>query len=168
MNNYYCKYPLWECTRTLSAVAQGIEKAELAIVNAKLVNVCTAEIQDNVGVAVARGRIAMVGDVSHCIGPDTKVIDAGGQYLAPGFLDGHIHVESSMLSVGEYARAVIPHGTVGIYMDPHEICNVLGIEGVLCMMEDAEGTPLKAMLTTPSCVPAVPGFEDTGSAVGIP
>lgn len=165
MQNYYCKAPLWECTRTLSAVAQGIEKAELVIINAKLVNVCTAEILPDTGVAVSCGRIAMVGDVSHCIGPNTTVIDAEGQYLAPGFLDGHIHVESSMLSAGEYARAVMPHGTVGIYMDPHEICNVLGIEGVLCLMEDAEGTPLKAMLTTPSCVPAVPGFEDTGSFV---
>ena len=165
MQNYYCKAPLWECTRTLSAVAQGIEKAELVIINAKLVNVCTAEILPDAGVAVSCGRIAMVGDVSHCIGPNTTVIDAEGQYLAPGFLDGHIHVESSMLSAGEYARAVMPHGTVGIYMDPHEICNVLGIDGVLCLMEDAEGTPLKAMLTTPSCVPAVPGFEDTGSFV---
>ncbi len=71
-----------------------------------------------------------------------------------------------MISVGEYARAVIPHGTTGIFMDPHEICNVLGLEGVKCMVEDAKRTPLKAMVTTPSCVPAVPGFEDTGSSVG--
>ena len=117
-------------------------------------------------VAVAEGRIAMVGDCSHCIGPDTRVVDAKGQYLAPGFLDGHIHVESSMMGVGAYAKAVIPHGTVGIYMDPHEICNVLGLDGVKCMLEDAKRTPLKAMLTTPSCVPAVPGFEDTGSFIG--
>ena len=71
-----------------------------------------------------------------------------------------------MIGAGEYARAVLPHGTVGIYWDPHEVCNVLGLEGVQVMMEDAARTPLKAMVTTPSCVPAVPGFEDTGAAVG--
>ena len=71
-----------------------------------------------------------------------------------------------MMSAGEYARAVIPHGTTGIYMDPHEICNVLGLPGVKCMLDDAARTPLKAMMTTPSCVPAVPGFEDTGSHIG--
>lgn len=71
-----------------------------------------------------------------------------------------------MLSVGEYAKAVVPHGTVGIYPDPHEICNVLGLDGVRCMIDDAGRTPLKCMFVTPSCVPAVPGFEDTGSFVG--
>lgn len=71
-----------------------------------------------------------------------------------------------MLSVGEYAKAVVPHGTVGIYPDPHEICNVLGLDGVRCMIDDAKRTPLKCMFVTPSCVPAVPGFEDTGSFVG--
>ncbi|MBQ8585393.1 MAG: adenine deaminase [Butyricicoccus sp.] len=166
MLNHFCAQPLWEVSRTLSLVAGGSVKADIVITNAKLVNVCTHEILENTSVAIAKGRIALVGDAAHCIGPDTEVIDAAGQYIAPGFLDGHIHVESSMLSVGEYARAVVPHGTVGIYMDPHEICNVLGLDGVRCMMDDAAGTPLKAMLTTPSCVPAVPGFEDTGSFIG--
>ena len=166
MINKFCKTPLWECSQTLSAVAGGAAPAELVIKNAKLVNVCTREIQDNISVAIACGRIALVGDAQHCIGPDTQVIDAQGQYLAPGFLDGHIHVESSMMGVGEYARSVVPHGTAGIYMDPHEIYNVLGMDGIKAMLEDAKRTPLKAMLTTPSCVPAVPGFEDTGSFVG--
>ncbi len=166
MINTFCKKPLWEVSQTLAAVAGGSVPADMVITHARLVNVCTHEIQEDISVAVSCGRIAMVGDVSHCIGPDTKVIDAEGHYLAPGFLDGHIHVESSMMGVGGYAKAVIPHGTVGIYMDPHEICNVLGLEGVKCMLADAERTPLKAMLTTPSCVPAVPGFEDTGSFIG--
>ncbi|MDR0513574.1 MAG: adenine deaminase, partial [Coriobacteriaceae bacterium] len=94
-----------------------------------------------------------------------RVIDAQGHYLAPAFLDGHIHVESSMLSASQYARAVVPHGTAGIFWDPHEVCNVLGFEGVKLMSQDAKRTPLKAMITMPSCVPAVPGFEDTGSAI---
>lgn len=166
MINTFCKHPLWEVSQTLAAVAGGRQSADLVITNANLINVCTHEIQSNISVAVACGRIALVGDASHCIGPDTKVIDAQGKYLAPSFLDGHIHVESSMISAGEYARAVIPHGTSGIYMDPHEICNVLGLDGVRCMLDDAARTPLKAMMTTPSCVPAVPGFEDTGSFIG--
>lgn len=166
MINTFCKKPLWECSQTLSAVAQGREPADLVIKGAKLVNVCTAEIRQNIDVAISSGRIAYLGQADHCIGENTQVIDAQGQYIAPGFLDGHIHVESSMMGAGEYARAVVPHGTTGIYWDPHEVCNVLGLDGVKVMAEDAARTPLKAMITTPSCVPAVPGFEDTGSFVG--
>lgn len=166
MINNFCKKPLWECSKTLAAVAQGQKPADVVIRDAKLVNVCTAEIQEGIDVAIAQGRIAYLGSAEHCIGESTQVIDAQGQYIAPGFLDGHIHVESSMMGVGEYARAVVPHGTTGIYMDPHEICNVLGLDGVKVMDEDAHRTPLKTMITTPSCVPAVPGFEDTGSFVG--
>lgn len=166
MINNFCKKPLWECSKTLAAVAQGQKPADVVIRDAKLVNVCTAEIQEDIDVAIAQGRIAYLGSAEHCIGESTQVIDAQGQYIAPGFLDGHIHVESSMMGVGEYARAVVPHGTTGIYMDPHEICNVLGLDGVKVMDEDAHRTPLKTMITTPSCVPAVPGFEDTGSFIG--
>jgi adenine deaminase len=166
MKNHFSRFPLWEVGRTLSAVAAGREPADTVVKNAALVNVCTGEILKGTDIAISMGRIALVGDASHCVGDKTAVLDAEGQYLAPGFLDGHIHVESSMMGVGEYARAVIPHGTVGIYMDPHEICNVLGLRGVELMCEDAARTPLKAMVTTPSCVPAVPGFEDTGSFVG--
>lgn len=165
MYNKFCKKQLWECSRDLSATAMGNIPAEVVITNAKLVNVCTKEIMEDVSVAIHSGRIALVGDASHCIGEGTQVIDAQGMYIAPGLLDGHIHIESSMLSPGEYARAVVPHGTTGIYYDPHEICNVLGFEGVELMMKDAEKTPLKAMLTVPSCVPAVPGFEDNGAVI---
>ena len=129
-------------------------------------NVCTGEVQEGIDVAIAEGRIAYLGTADHCVGEGTRIIDAEGQCIAPGFLDGHIHVESSMMGAGEYARAVVPHGTTGIYWDPHEVCNVLGLDGVRLMAEDARRTPLKAMITTPSCVPAVPGFEDTGSSIG--
>ena len=166
MVNKFCASPLWEVTQTLSSVAQGFKHADSVITGANLVNVCTGEILPDTDVAISCGRIALVGDAKHCIGEDTRVIDAQGQFIAPGFLDAHVHVESSMLSVGEYAKAVIPHGTVGIFMDPHEICNVLGLKAVACMAEDAKRTPLKTMITIPSCVPAVPGFEDTGSFVG--
>ena len=166
MLNKFCKKPLYEVTRTMAKVAMGVEKAELVIRNARLVNVCTAEIQEGIDVAIAEGRIALVGDASHCIGEKTRVIEANGQYIAPGFMDAHIHVESAMISCGEYARAVVPHGTTGIFMDPHEICNVCGPEGVKYMIEDAGRAPLKCMANAPSCVPAVAGFEDTGSHIG--
>ena len=166
MLNRFCKKTLYEVTRKLAQVAMGAEKADLVIQNARLVNVCTAEIQEGMDVAVSEGRIALIGDASHCVGENTAVIDARGQYIAPGFMDAHIHVESSMISVGEYARAVVPHGTTGIFMDPHEICNVCGPDGVKAMIRDAKRTPLKAMSNVPSCVPAVAGFEDTGSHIG--
>lgn len=165
MYNKFCKKQLWECSQNLSLVALGKLPADLVIKNARLINVCTKEIMENTDVAVHSGRIALVGDASHCIGDATKVIDAEGMYIAPGLLDGHIHIESSMLSASEYARAVIAHGTIGIYYDPHEICNVLGFKGVQLMMGDAARTPLKAMLTLPSCVPAVPGYEDNGATI---
>ena len=166
MVNEYCRVPQWEATRTLAAVAQGLEKAELVVRDAKLVNVCTGEVLPHTDVAVAAGRIAYVGEsAEHCIGPDTQVIEAAGAYLAPGLLDGHIHVESSMMTLRAFAGAVVPHGTAGIYMDPHEICNVLGARGVDLMLGEAACTPLKAMLTMPSCVPAVTGFEDTGASI---
>lgn len=166
MFNMFKDAPLWEVSKDLSAVAMGFQGADTVITNAQLINVCTKEIIPHVDVAIVKGRIALVKDAKHCIKQHTIVIDAEGKYIAPGFLDGHIHVESSMMSVSEYAKAVVPHGTVGIYMDPHEICNVLGMDGVRYMIEDGRNTPLKNMVTMPSCVPAVPGFEDTGAFIG--
>ena len=166
MLNKFCKRPLYEVTRKLAKTAMGAEKAELVIRNARLVNVCTAEIQEGMDAAISEGRIALVGDASHCIGENTQVIDATGQYIAPGFIDSHTHIECSMITVSEYARAVIPHGTTAVFMDPHEICNVCGPEGVKAMIEDAARSPLKAIANAPSCVPAIEGFEDTGSHIG--
>lgn len=165
MRNVFCKSKLWEVSRNLVKVASGEIPADKVFVNAKLVDVCTREILTNVDVAVSCGRVAMVGDCKHTIGETTEVIDLKGKFLAPAFLDGHIHIESSMITACEYAKAVIPHGTSGIFYDPHEICNVLGVKGVEYMAEDCRRTPLKCMLTMPSCVPAVEGFEDTGAEI---
>ena len=169
MLNTFCKRPLWECHATLVRVAQGTQAADLVVRDCRLVNVCTHEVLPHTDIAVAEGRVAYVGiapnTADHCIGPDTRVIDAAGAYVAPGFLDGHMHIESSMVGISEYARAVVPHGTTGVYYDPHECTNVVGLAGVREMAADGARVPLKAMLTTPSCVPAVPGFEDTGSSV---
>lgn len=159
------RYNLSEVTRELVMVAQGINKAQLVIKNGNLINVNTGEILENTDVAITHGRIALVGDANHTIGENTEVIDATGLYISPGFMDGHIHVESSMLSVKEYAKAVIPHGTTTIYMDPHEIGNVLGVKGVKLMIEDGKDVPLRVYTAMPSCVPATPGFEDAGATI---
>lgn len=155
--------PLHEMTGELTDVAMGRKPARTVIRGGKLVNVNTAEILPDTDVALWEGRIALVGDASHCIGEGTEVMDASGFYLAPGFLDGHVHVESSIVTLSQFAKAVMPWGTTGIFMDPHEIANVLGLEGVKLMMAEGETLPLRAYTTVPSCVPAAFGFEDTGA-----
>lgn len=159
------RYKLWEVGRQLTATAQGKIKADLVIKNGTLVNVFTGEIQQNIEVAVKSGRIALVGDATMTVGEQTVIVDAQGMYLVPGFIDGHIHVESSMMTVGEYAKATIPHGTSSIFMDPHEIVNVAGLDGMVAMMKDGAATPLRVFTTIPSCVPASPGLENTGSII---
>ena len=169
MINRFCKVPLWECNDELVRVAQGERPADLVIRHASLVSVTTHEILPDTDIAVACGRVAYLGlgehTAEHCIGQDTVVVDASGLYAAPGLIDSHIHVESAMIGVSEYARAVVPHGTTGIFCDPHEVGNVRGLPGVRAMFEDARRVPLKAMMTPPSCVPAVTGVEDTGAEV---
>ncbi|WP_407313561.1 adenine deaminase [Desulfosporosinus sp. SB140] len=159
------RYKLWEVGRQLTATAQGKQKADLVIKNGTLVNVFTGEILPNTDVAVAFGRIALVGDAARTIGEKTRIVDAQGMYLVPGFIDGHLHVESSMMTVGEYAKSTIPHGTSSIFMDPHEIVNVAGLDGMTAMMKDGALTPLRVFTTIPSCVPASPGLENTGSII---
>ena len=167
---HFCKKPLWECSRTLIRVAQGLMPADLVIRDCKLVDVCTHEILEHTDIAIAEGRIAYVGinphTAEHCIGPNTQVINAEGAYVAPGFLDGHMHIESSMVTPAEYARVAVPHGTTGVYYDPHEAGNVVGLEGIKEFAQSTESVPLKFMLTMPSCIPAVDGFEDTGAQIG--
>lgn len=159
------RYKLWEVGRQLTATALGKEKADLVIQNGTLVNVFTGEIQPDIDVAVKSGRIALVGDAAATVGEKTVMIDAQGMYLVPGFLDGHLHVESSLMTVREYAKATIPHGTSAIFMDPHEIVNVAGLAGMAAMMKDGAATPLRVFTTVPSCVPASPGLENTGSRI---
>ncbi|MGI6129047.1 MAG: adenine deaminase [bacterium] len=157
--------PLAELTAELAAAAQGKIKADTVVRGGKVVNVFTAEIITT-DVAIYSGRIVLVGQVDHAVGTETKIIDASGYYLVPGLLDGHIHVESSMVSVTQFARAVVPRGTTTIFMDPHEIANVLGMRGIKLMVEEGKNLPLKVFTTMPSCVPAAPGFEDAGAVIG--
>lgn len=158
---------LHEVSRTLADVATGKTKADLVVRNGTLVNVYTGELLPHTDVAVAEGRIAYVGDAGHTIGENTAVIDAAGRYIAPGLLDGHMHVESTMLSVTEFAKAALAKGTTGIFMDPHEIANVFGKEGVRWMHEEGWGLPLKVYTTFPSCVPATDHLEDAGATLEV-
>lgn len=152
----------------LVATARGDQPATLVIRNGNLVSVTSGEILPGFSVAVQGSRIAYVGkDASHAIGPDTVVIEADGRYIAPGFLDGHCHIESTMLTVSEFARAVLPLGTTGGFFDAHEITNVMGLAGLRMMIEEARTTPLMAYMQVASCVPAsFPEYETTGAAVG--
>ncbi|SFM19841.1 Adenine deaminase [Gracilibacillus orientalis] len=147
----------------LRKVALGEAYADLVIQNGTLVNVMTRELQNNVDIAVKGDRIASIGKTDHLIGPGTNVVDATGKYVAPGLMDGHMHVESTMLSVTEFAKAALKKGTTAIVMDPHEIANVLGTEGVRLMHEEGKRLPLKVFTTFPSCVPATNDLEDAGA-----
>ncbi|MEM4185835.1 MAG: amidohydrolase family protein [Candidatus Caldarchaeum sp.] len=136
---------LYEVTKNLVRTALGLEKADLVVKGGNVVNVHTRELLENVDVVVKLGRIALVGDSSPCIGPDTVVYDAEGKYVVPGLLDPHVHIESSMISVTEFARIVLPHGTTAVFIDPHEIGNVFGLDGVKLMIEESRNLPLKVI-----------------------
>ncbi|HEU68208.1 MAG TPA: adenine deaminase, partial [Candidatus Acetothermia bacterium] len=159
--------PLHEVTRDLVAVARGHRPADLVVRDGRWVNVNSGEIIDHTDIAVASARIAYCGpDTGAMVGPRTRVIDAQGRYLVPGLLDAHVHIESSMLGATEFARAVLPHGTTGVFADPHEIANVLGLRGVRLILDEAERTPLRVYGQVPSCVPAAPGLETAGADLG--
>jgi adenine deaminase len=154
-------------TRGLVDVAMGREKADLVIQNGQWVCVQSGEILPETDLAVSGGRIAFVGkDASHTVGQDTTVIDAGGKYLVPGLLDGHMHVESGMVTITEFVRAVAPRGTTGMFVDPHEIANVFGLKGVRLMVDEAENQPIHVWVQVPSCVPSAPGLETPGAGIG--
>jgi adenine deaminase len=154
-------------SQRLVDVAMGRVPADLVVRRGRWVCVQSGEIIDDMDVAVIDGRIAYVGaDAAHAIGPSTQVMEAYGRWLVPGLLDGHMHVESGMLTVTEFVRAVMPHGTTGMFIDPHEIANVLGLEGVRLMAEEAAVQPIHVWVQVPSCVPSAPGLETPAAVLG--
>lgn len=157
-------FPSWPDTASeLIEVAAGRAPADTVIRQGKWVNVHTREVLDDHDIAIKSGRIAYVGpDASYCTGPDTEVIEANGRYMMPGLCDAHMHIESGMLTPAEFARAVIPHGTTTMFTDPHEIANVLGLEGVRLMHDEALLQPVNIFTQMPSCAPSAPGLETTG------
>jgi len=145
--------------QTLIGVARGDVPADLLLSNARVINTFTAEVEQG-NVAIYKGRIAGVGDY-HAAG---RVVDVGGKYLAPGLINGHTHVESSLLNIVQYARAVVPRGTLALVTDLHEIANVTGLKGVRYILKDAEHLPFSLFFMAPSCVPAT-HLETSGAQI---
>ncbi len=144
-------------------VASGRAFADMVIRGGQWVNVHSREVIPGSDIAIADGRFAYCGpDASAMIGPDTQVIEAEGRYIMPGLCDGHMHIESGMLTVTQFARAVIPHGTTSMFVDPHEIANVMGLEGVRLMHDEALAQRINVFVQMPSCAPSAPGLETTG------
>lgn len=136
--------------------ARGIEKADLVIKNANIVNVLSEEIHKG-DIAIKDGMIAGIGE--NYLGE--KEIDVNGAYVTPSFIDGHVHLESSMMLPKEFAKVVLPAGTTTVIIDPHEISNVLGLHGISFMHEAVKNLPIDVYTMLPSCVPATP-FETSG------
>ncbi|MCD6483876.1 MAG: adenine deaminase [Candidatus Odinarchaeota archaeon] len=143
------------------SVALGKEPADLVIKNGQIVNVITREVYPG-GVAIAGDRIVAVGDVDYTIGENTKVIDAEEKFITPGLIDGHVHVETSLMTYGRFAQAVMPHGTTAVMSDFHEIGIVTGAKGIKAMVDEANKTPLKLYFLVPVRIPFHPGLETTG------
>ena len=159
--------PWSETAAQLIAVAARRAPADLVIRNCAWVNVHSREVIPGADIAIKAGRFASCGpDAAPMIGPDTLVIDAGGRYLIPGLCDGHMHVESGMLTVTQFARAVMPHGTTTMFVDPHEVANVLGLRGVRLMHDEAQAQPINVFTQMPSCAPSAPGLETPGAELG--
>jgi adenine deaminase len=145
----------------------GRKHADLVIRKGNWVCVQSGEFVDGTDVAIVDGHIAYVGpDASHTVGKDTIVINASGKHIVPGLLDGHMHVESGMVTVTEFVRAVAPRGTTGMFIDPHEMANIFGLKGVKLMVDEAAKQPIHVWVQMPSCVPSAPGFETPGASIG--
>ncbi|MGH2628229.1 MAG: amidohydrolase family protein, partial [Anaerolineales bacterium] len=147
--------------RALIETARGLRPADLLLRNARIVDLFGLELIE-ADVAIAGDRIAGWGAPGAYRAHETH--DLAGAYLAPGLIDGHVHIESAMVSVPEFARAVVPHGTTTVITDPHEIANVLGMSGIRYMLQAAKYNPLSVFVMASSCVPAGP-MESSGAEV---
>ena len=132
------------------AAAAGREPADLVLKNATFVNVFSNELS-TMDIAVAEGLIVGMGSYQ-----GRSEVDCTGKIVLPGFLDAHIHLESSLVSPTEFVKAVLPHGTTTVVTDPHEIANVMGTDGIEYMLQATEDLPVDVRFMLPSCVPATP------------
>ncbi|HDM78088.1 MAG TPA: adenine deaminase, partial [Deltaproteobacteria bacterium] len=146
---------------SLIKAARNEIPADLLIKNCQVVNVFNGLIE-SYSVAVFGGIVVGFGEHEA-----RETIDLDGQYLVPGFIDGHIHIESSMVTPVEFSRAVAPHGTSAVVADPHEIANVLGVDGIEYLLETSANLPVDFYFMVPSCVPAT-HLETSGASIGIP
>ena len=151
-------------TRALLRAALGEIESDTVFTNARIVNVFTGEVLPG-DVYVYDGFIAHVEYKNPGVidVPVKEKVDCHGMYLIPGLIDAHMHIESTMLTPRNFAKAVIPKGTTTVVTDPHEIGNVFGVEGVKYMHESSEGLPMRQLIDIPSCIPSVPGKEFTGA-----
>ncbi|MGJ7035515.1 adenine deaminase [Anoxybacillus eryuanensis] len=140
------------------AVAAKQQLADVVVKNGKIINVFTHEIVQ-ADIAIADGKIVGIGAYD-----GQTVIDAKGKYVCPGLIDGHVHIESSMVTPREFARVVVPHGVTTVITDPHEIANVSGTKGIEFMLNDSNDIPLDVYVMLPSCVPAT-DFEHSGATL---
>ena len=140
------------------SVAKGEKKSDLLLKNGNIVDVFSGEIYKG-DIAIYKGMIMGIGDYQA-----NNIVDLENMYVTPGFIDGHVHIESSMVKVFEFARAVVPRGTTSVVVDPHEIANVLGLDGIKYILETSKFNPLNVFIMLPSCVPATP-LETAGSAL---
>ncbi len=140
-------------------ISLGKEPVDLLLTNGRLVNVFSGGIH-SASVAIHQGRVVGFGEYDA-----VETVDLEGRYISPGFIDGHLHLESTMLSIPEFARNVVPLGTTSVVADPHEIANVLGTAGIQYMLDTSEDLPLRVFIMFPSCVPATP-FETSGASLG--
>jgi adenine deaminase len=145
----------------LIGAAAGEREVDLLITNGRVVDVFSGQI-DKKDIAIYRGRIAGFGDYRA-----RKIVDVRGDFICPGLIDGHVHIESSMVTLPEFARAVLPNGTTSVIIDPHEIANVQGRKGIHFMAHSARGIPLNVFIMIPSCVPAT-GMETSGATLKAP
>ncbi|MDD5067888.1 MAG: adenine deaminase [bacterium] len=137
-------------------VARGLEPADLVLKNGTVINVFSGEME-KADVAVYKEFIAGIGTYQ-----GRTEVDVSGRYIAPGLFDSHVHIESSLVGIPEYARIVVPLGTTSVIIDPHEIANVLGLDGIRYMLKSSKYNPLNVFFMLPSCVPAT-GFETSGA-----
>lgn len=142
---------------------KGDIKADTILEHCRIINVNTKEIL-NADIAIQSGYIVGIGDVSGLRDASTRIIDVNHGYVCPGLLDGHVHFESSMVTLSRFARKALEHGTTGIVIDPHEIANVLGRQGIELVLEEAKSLPLNIFVAVSSCVPATP-FETSGASL---
>ena len=145
-------------TKQIIDVALGDKKADLVIKNAEYVNVFTNEICKS-DIAICNNTIAGIGEYD-----GENIIDAAGQIVFPGLIDSHIHLESSLCMPSEFAKAVLSHGTTTVVVDPHEIANVMGLDGIRFMLEATENLPIDVIFMMPSCVPATP-MDESGAVI---
>ncbi|MEA1908660.1 MAG: adenine deaminase [Euryarchaeota archaeon] len=148
------------------SAGKGTIKSDLALTGGMVVNVNTKELL-RADIAVRDGIIVGLGDVSDKIGDDTEIIDITGKFVSPGLIDGHVHYESSMLTLTNFAGAAIRHGTTGMIIDPHEIANVLGKQGIELVLGEIEDLPSSVFVMIPSCVPSS-SLETSGAVLDAP